>query len=99
MNEVKRGSKLVNILDFLRSQKALSTNFVLEAIFNWLLISFFCIRIVKIVRERAPLLVVKSDAARGPTTTPVLLKRELRLLKIQKRGIMGKSNTSVYLYV
>ena len=57
--------------------------------------SFVCIRVVRAVGKKVPLLVVKSDAARGPTTTPVLLKKTLRLLKIRNWGIMGKFKISV----
>lgn len=43
---------------------------------------FFCfIRFVTNVREKAPPLGVKSESARNPTTTRVLYKRELTLLK------------------
>lgn len=57
--------------------------------------SFVCIRPVTTVRKREPLLVVKSNAAKSPTITHVLLKREPRLLKMMTRGAMCQFNISV----
>lgn len=56
--------------------------------------SFVCIRPVTTVRKREPLLGVKSNAAKSPTITRVLLKRERRLLKMMTMGAMCQFNTS-----
>lgn len=92
MEEVKRGSKLVKIIHIF-------VNRVPEAFLLVPSLCWFRTRCVTNVRKRAPLLGVRSNAARSPTTTRALFKTELRLLRTHKREYMGQSNTSVRLHV